>query len=282
MLRLQSAVNRDATERVTFPVSIAFFVLIALLPGGVWGALVTLNLSTAPAMPWAVPVMAILLGAMVWYLLGYGPPSGTRALRATCLRWHKISRSQWHWSVVAGGASIVSLAGLWIVLSTLSHWQPNRLPSIGSLSPVTVVGFIIMGSLVAPLSEEAAYRGYLQVPLEQRFAGTTAVLVTSILFACAHITHGLIPLKLLVYFLGRVYFGTLALMTGSILPGIVAHIATDLTFFILVWPGDARRAMGGGHPTIDPWFTVHCTQTVTFAAIAVWGFVRLRRAPSAV
>jgi len=52
------------------------FVLLALgitiLAGGVWSALLVTNLRTSPAVPWSVPVMALLLWLMWRYLGGKG------------------------------------------------------------------------------------------------------------------------------------------------------------------------------------------------------------------
>jgi hypothetical protein len=42
---------------------------IAILPQGIWSALITVNLRTTPAAPWAVVVMAGLL-TLYWHYLG--------------------------------------------------------------------------------------------------------------------------------------------------------------------------------------------------------------------
>lgn len=59
---------------------------------------------------------------------------------------------------------------------------------------------IMMGSLVSPFMEEAAFRRYFQVVLEKEFRGVVAVAVSSLLFALAYFIHGAYWPKLLVIF----------------------------------------------------------------------------------
>src|SRR5205085_10012989 len=109
---------------------------------------------------------------------------------------------------------------------------------------LTVILGLIMGSLVSPLTEEAAFRGYCQVMLERRFRGATAIAISSVFFALWHgPTQGFVWPKLLFYFLVGVTFGVAAYLTRSILPAIPVHIMGDLTFFFLVWPYDATRPL---------------------------------------
>lgn len=142
---------------------------------------------------------------------------------------------------------------------------------------LTTALMLVMASLVSPLTEEAAFRGYCQSVLERELSGPAAVAISSLLFALAHVTHGLFWPKLLVYFLAGVAFGVMANVTNSILPGIAVHILADLTFFTLVWPHDAARRLvwqGGA----DAWFWAHAAQAVIFTALAILAFRQLARA----
>src|SRR5437867_622346 len=65
---------------------------IALLPQGLWSALILFNLKVSPTVPWAVVLMAGLLWMMWRYLGGTYPPRRTaetrrRHLRAVLLPW---------------------------------------------------------------------------------------------------------------------------------------------------------------------------------------------------
>jgi Type II CAAX prenyl endopeptidase Rce1-like len=128
--------------------------------------------------------------------------------------------------------------------------------------------------IVSPLSEEAGFRGYLQVSLERDFSGVVAVLVSSVFFALVHLNHGAYWPKQLVYFLAGVVFGAIAFFTKSLWPGIVAHVIGDMTFFIFVWPHDAARHLvseGGA----DAWFWMHAAQGAIFTGLAILAFAHL-------
>jgi membrane protease YdiL (CAAX protease family) len=112
--------------------------------------------------------------------------------------------------------------------------------------------------------------------LERDFSGPVAIVISSVFFALAHITHGFLWPKLLVYFLVGLVFGVTAYLTNSILPGIPVHIMADMSFFTLIWPHDtARRLVWEGGA--DTWFWVHAAQALIFTLLAILVFRRLAR-----
>jgi len=243
---------------------------------GVWGALLVGSLKTNPAIPWAVPVMAVVLWLMWKYLGGSWWPRSTSEARRLYLRANRVPGAVLAWTLLAGVLSIVALAGCWIVLFQLVKMSPNVLPDFSKYPLLTTVFVIVMASLVSPITEEAAFRGYCQVILEREFIGPAAVSISSVLFALAHLTHGFFWPKLLVYFLVGVVFGVTAYLTQSSIPAIPVHIIGDLTFFTLVWPYDANRRLvwdGGA----DTWFWIHSAQTIVFTALAIPAFMRLAK-----
>jgi membrane protease YdiL (CAAX protease family) len=250
--------------------------LIAPLGGGVWGALLTGNLKISPAIPWAVPVMALVLWLLWQYLGGKGWPRSTANARRRYLRAIPVSRRVFGWTLLAGMLSLVALAGLWIVLVELTKVGGNpTIPGYSAYPRLTVILGLIMGSLVSPLTEEAAFRGYCQVMLEQKFRGATAIAIASVFFALWHgPTQGFVWPKLLFYFLVGVTFGVAAYLTRSTLPAIPVHIMGDLTFFFLVWPYDATRPFVW-ETGADTWFWIHVAQALIFAALAILAFRRL-------
>jgi len=172
--------------------------------------------------------------------------------------------------------SIVALAGYWILLFQLVKMPANALDTFSGYPLLTTVLVIAMASLVSPITEEAAFRGYCQVILEREFTAPIAVLLSSVLFTVAHVVHGFLLPKLLVYFLAGVVFGGMAYLANSTVPAIPAHIIGDLTFFTLIWPYDATRRLvweGGA----DRWFWIHTAQALVFTALAIPAFVRLAR-----
>jgi membrane protease YdiL (CAAX protease family) len=171
--------------------------------------------------------------------------------------------------LLAGSSAIAALAGLWIVMFRLGWIGVNPLlPSSFTSSPALTIAITIGASLLAPITEESAFRGYLQGSLERDFSASTAVVLSSIVFAIAHVTQGLSAPKLFFYFLVGVVFGVLAYLNESILPVIPVHIAADLTFFLCVWPYDSARPVVWNSDT-DIWFWVHVIQVAIFAVLFI-------------
>lgn len=249
---------------------------IPVLAGAVWTALFVGNLATTASVPWSVPVMAVVLWLVWQYLGGRWWPRRKSAARRRLLRAEPVSREVFAWALVAGVPAFVALAGLWIVMFQLVKMPGNALPDLSKYPLVTTAAMVVMGSLVAPLSEEAGFRGYYQVVLEREFSAVAAVIISSIVFALGHFPHGLLLPKQFVYFLAGVTFGATAYLTRSILPGIAVHIFGDLTFFTMVWPYDATRRLVW-EAGADGWFWIHVAQAIIFAALSIVAFTRLAK-----
>lgn len=247
---------------------------IALFAGAIWTVLLLSNLRTSPAIPWSVPVMGLLLWLFWSYLGGSGWPRSTSEARRRYLRANRTSARAFVWASTAGVLSVVALAGYWIVFFRLVKMPLNAIPDTSAYPRLTVALMILMGSMVAPLMEEASIRGYLQVALEREFRGPVAVMISSVVFALAHFAHGLVWPKLLFYFLVGVVFGATAYLTNSTLPAILPHAIGDITFFTLIWPNDASRKpiFEGG---TDRFFWIDVAQAVIFTVLAILAFAKL-------
>ena len=96
---------------------------ITILAGGIWSALLIVNLRTTPAIPWSVPAMAVLLWLAWSYLGGKGPPRSTSEARGRYLRANRNPARIYLWAWLAGSLSLFAFAGCWIVLF---HWSGCR------------------------------------------------------------------------------------------------------------------------------------------------------------
>lgn len=248
---------------------------ITTLAGGIWSALLIVNLRTSPRVPWSVPAMGLVLWLAWSYLAGKGAPRSTSETRRLHLRANQKCAPTYLWAWTAGALSLVALAGYWIAFFQLINMPPNIFADMASYPRLTVALMIVMGSLVAPFMEEAGFRGYFQVALEREMRAPLAIVLASLVFTIAHgPTQGFLWPKLLFYFLVGVAFGTIAYLTNSILPAIPVHIAGLLIFFTLIWPHDATRPLVWRTGT-DPWFWIHVGQAIVFTALAVWALRRL-------
>ncbi|HUY98881.1 MAG TPA: CPBP family intramembrane glutamic endopeptidase [Thermomicrobiaceae bacterium] len=265
-------------DRRAVPASVAMGALafvIAVGSSGVWAALVSANLALSPAVPWSVPVTALLLVAMWRYLAGRGVPARTSAARRRLLRARGVSSAAFGWALLAGLLSIAALAGYWIVLVQVTDHPTNVLPDYARYPAFTVAAILVMASLVGGVAEEAAVRGYFQSFLERRRSAAAAILIAALVIAPGHaLSQGFLWTTVAFYLGVDVMLGTLAYLTDSIVPGIVVHTLGLLVFFTLVWPGDlARRAVRIDGP--DAWFWIHLSQAVVFTGLALLAFRRL-------
>ena len=252
-----------------------FVLILTLFVGGVWSILLIANLTTSPAIPWAVFVMGLLLWLLWQYLDGKGLPRSTSAARHRYLRAHFVSRPIFLWSMAAGLLSIIALTGLWIVLFQLVKVPGNAVPDLSKYPLLTVILAILMASLSGAVIEEACFRGYFQSALETKVGGLTAILVSALVISPGHgLTQGFVWTTMLFYFFVDSTFGVLAYLCNSILPGIILHTIGLLIFFTWIWPFDASRRFVSEQGA-DLWFWIHVAQTLLFTALAILAFRQL-------
>jgi membrane protease YdiL (CAAX protease family) len=255
----------------------ALALLLTIVTGGIWTVLLLANLATTPSVPWAAAAMALVLWSLWSYLGGRWRPERTCEARRHYLRANRVPGRIFAWALLAGGLSVVSLTGLWIVMFRLVRIPGNAVTDLSRFSLIMIVAVLVMASLVSSIVEEAGFRGYVQVALESHFRGPGAVLISALLIAPAHaLTQGFVWPTILFYFLVDTMLGTSAYLTKSILPGIVVHATGLLIFFGLIWPQDRHRELIWGSGA-DTWFWIHVAQAVVFASLGIMAFVHLAR-----
>ena len=253
---------------------------ITAIGQGLWGAMAIVNVKFTPALPWSAIVMPAVLAGLGLFLAGRGWPRRGANARRALVPLAPVSRTAWIWSLAAGGASVVALAGLWSVFGSLVRTAPNLLPDTHSLPLWTGIPMLLVSIVAAPLTEELAFRGYALGLLRRHFGTISALVISSLMFAAAHLTQGLYPTKLAVYFLFGLGLAAIVCRTGSLLPAMAVHSFGDLVFFTCVWPYDAGRRLvteGGA----DSGF--YAAVALTVVCSVLWGFAfrRLLRATKA-
>lgn len=259
--------------------TVAWFGVVAfgltVVAGGIWTALLAINLATSPALPWSIVVMAVLLWLLWRYCGGAWRPRRTAETRRRAMRAKLLPGPIFAWALVAGGLALGALVGFWIVLVQLVKLPVRVLPNFSSYPLLTVLLVLLMAPLVSALAEEIGFRGYFLGALEGQVRLPVAIGIAALVIAPAHsLTQGFLWPILLWYFCADVMFGVLASLTQSIFPGLVIHSLGLLIFFAFIWPNDAHRpqvlATGA-----DGWFWVHLAQTILGAVLAGLAFRRL-------
>jgi CAAX protease family protein len=97
----------------------------------------------------------------------------------------------------------------------------------------------LVATLVAPLCEEIAFRGYLQTTILTRKTPAVAIAASSLLFALIHLD----PVRLPALLVLGALFGWLAWRSGSLWPAIAAHAANNgiVSVFALAAPRGAQE-----------------------------------------
>lgn len=265
----------------------AFLSALAVVIAGiqVWRYLIAANLAISAQIPWAAAAMAVYLWFFWKYLNGRGWPRSTGEARQRDLRAHPLTQTTWRWALAAGGSFIAAIAPLTVILDRLFP-IPHLLPAfLQQLPPLTLVSFLLMSSIVAGVVEEAAFRGYLQSPLERRHGPVMAILITSTIFVLFHLPGRptVSPSYLFLVALASLNYGTLAYLTNSILPGLVLHASGDAASFALTWwfhvalgPRE-QQGMSLGAAVRDPIFLTNCGEFVVLAAVSAWAFGKLAK-----
>jgi membrane protease YdiL (CAAX protease family) len=190
------------------------------------------NLKFHPEIPWAFPMTIFVLGLYAAYFSGWGPPAATRGARRQYSRSSTPPAKIWYAAIPAMGFGIIALIALRLLSPSV---MPVRTPSIpisfSSVPLATVIGALLSIVVIAGVTEEMAFRGYMQRPLEEAYGIVPAVLIVGTMFWVAHLDHGITVTHLPFQMSASIALGFLAYATRSLIPAMIAHAAGD---FLLV------------------------------------------------
>jgi uncharacterized protein len=161
-----------------------------------------------------------LIAAALWVAGATDPAVRLREALAR-LGARRFQRSAWGWTALA----MVSYITLTAIYSALVTPPEQDVPED--------VGFLLLGVLVAPVAEEAFFRGMLFGGLRRQLSMIPAALISGVVFGVVHFASGaaaIPPLAILGVVLCLLYE-----RTGSILPGLAAHTLNNTlaTVYIL-------------------------------------------------
>jgi membrane protease YdiL (CAAX protease family) len=196
-----------------------------------------LNVRYMTGIPWAVPIVAVYMW-IFWRFLtkldtaaAAGEGSGT--FWSGTLRANRVSPRLWGWSLVAGALGIVALVLALRVLARFVVLPDQQLPDWSHVPVPTIVALLVAAAPVAGIIEEAAFRGFMQRPIEREAGIAVAIAVTWIMFAVAHLDFT--PVLLPYYVAVAAIYGLVTHLTDSILPAIVLHTGGNLYSNFDLW-----------------------------------------------
>lgn len=211
------------------------FLVFAIVGSVAWTAIMIL----IPA-PWSIGVMAIVLWVYLRYVSGSWWPKATTESRRACFRATKLPMRVWKWSLIAALLAAVLLESSLVVTFRIIEFPAEAWTLAYDVAdaPIWLVWlFILMAALVAGITEEVGFRGYMQVPLEGRYGPAVGITIVSIVFAVAHLNQawaGGAGILIMLFGISALW-GVLARVSGSLIPGMISHTAADIVNFSYWW-----------------------------------------------
>jgi membrane protease YdiL (CAAX protease family) len=278
---------------VTTIVAAAGAAILVLLAGNLlWAGfgsvngLMALNLRSGTSLPWSI-FPAILYLWMYWRFISgaWGPAAGALR-RRQYLRAKGLSLALWIRAMGAGVLGFAALVALLVVAARLVPLPASSTISTPAGMPAyTTFLLIAMSSLVAGVSEEAAFRGYMQSMIEQRYGLLIAVLANGALFGLLHFgNHPADVLLMLPYYIAvAAVYGGLTWATDSILPAVALHSVGDVIVLARLWlTGRPEWQIGDATPVLvwdsgpDVSFLVAAIAAVMLSVSTAAAFRQLR------
>jgi len=205
---------------------------------------------------------------------------------------NRLPPGVWRASLVAGAVGFGALLAFLAVFARLVR-LPSSVPitAPSDMPIVTILLLLVMQSIVAGVTEEAAFRGYMQSMIEQRYGVIVAILVNGTLFGLLHFSnHPSDVLLMLPYYVAvSAVYGGLTYAADSILPALVLHSAGDIVVLTRWWATGRPEWQVGATPPplawdrgIDAAFVLYVVTAVALAVVTVrmYGVVRDLRTKS--
>jgi membrane protease YdiL (CAAX protease family) len=231
---------------------------------------------------------------MAAYLWGYwtfirgdwGSPEHA-ATRRHDLRANALPGNVWPAAIVAGLIGFGALLAFITVMARLVPLpQSAQIPTPAGMPAVTMFVLLTMASVVAGVTEEAAFRGYMQTPIEERYGLPLAILVNGTMFGLLHFpNHGDAVLTMLPYYIAvAAVYGGLTWAANSILPSLVLHVGGDIWSLGRLWmTGRPEWQLSPSPPAliretgVDKGFLLAMASLAMLTMLTVAGYRAVRR-----
>ena len=139
---------------------------------------------------------------------------------------------------------------------------------------------MVISAISAGICEETGFRGYMQLPIEQRHGAPVAILISSLFFLVLHLTKGWATLGMVpIVFGAGMLLGLLAWSSGSLIFSMIGHVVMDIGLFAYWRTGIAGdfTARPITETGVDQPFLIACAALATSLVIVLLAISRLRR-----
>jgi membrane protease YdiL (CAAX protease family) len=258
-----------------------FVLLMGSLP---WAFLGAWNQRVGVAVPWAIIPMAVYLWAYFGFIGGrWGTADPDR--RRSDLRANGLPGSVWRAALPAGLLGFGAILALLVTVSRLVR-LPEGAPitTPPGMPAATMFALLAMQSVVAGVTEESAFRGYMQSIIGRRLGVVVAILASGVLFGLLHFPNhpGAVLVMLPYYVAVSAMYGGLTWATNSILPAVLLHSVGDIVVLTRWWlTGRPEWQFGAVTPPLvwdsgmDLSFVATALVAVMLCVLTAWSYQAL-------
>ena len=252
--------------------------LVTSVGTGLWVLLSLANQKYFARVPWAMLPAAGYLWLFWRYLGGDGWPRETADARRASLRANDLSPEVWSAAIGSGLLGLIWVLVVQQVLNRMVRLPQQIVPDTSHIPAVTLVGLLFMAAIVAGVVEEAAFRGYMQGPIERRHGPIAAILITGVMFGFGHFTHPEVTFVLMPYYVAvAAVYGGLAYITNSILPSLLLHAVGNMFVFVGQFGAGRSEWQATAAPLVwetgpDATFLVTVAAAIGLGAAVFWAY----------
>ncbi len=181
--------------------------------------------------PWSALAVILFFVCYVAYLAGWGWPEATSLARKEAMSWHRLTRVQWLPALCCMLAAFIFVPASAAVSFRFIEISPGILDRSGEIAGMpfwVALSFITALSVSAGIWEEVAFRGYLQNIVARRHGIYLAIGLSASIFWLAHFNSASGPVRFVTLFVGALMLSWLAYAAKSIIPGVIAHVTSDI------------------------------------------------------
>ena len=190
--------------------------------------------------PFSLIVLFLILFLYLNYFsgrLGIKGPLSVR-FRTENFRDIRLSGEVWRWAILGALIFVVIQQSMFVVTFRIFEYDPDVMVTfqLGDHPSWLLWFFSIASALIAGISEEVGFRGYMQVPMESKYKPWVANTIVSVIFLLFHLNQGwAVPSMFPILFVSSILIGMLVIASNSLLPGIIAHFVVDIFNFSYWW-----------------------------------------------
>jgi membrane protease YdiL (CAAX protease family) len=213
--------------------SLTLGIVVSLL--GVYASLIAAALVPPP---WSLLAFLGVSWILYKYFSGSWWPGETSKARSHSIRTVRMPARLWKISLLASFLLVVLVQSGFVFTFRIIEYPADMMTSEYNFDEMPTWEawlFILVSAMAAGVFEEMGFRGYAQVPLEERYGPVAGITLVSILFLLSHLTQGWIAPLIFHVFAGSVLYGILAFSSGSLVPGMIAHTIIDVFMFSYWW-----------------------------------------------